>query len=464
MSISHIEGKLDFGSVGMEALIITVLSTLIVGILFVLLRLILRGIYRLIARPKINLSYAIEEASAEIKESTLFPTKKVGLWIESKTDIDVNSITFKRVCEYQKHCLLYRFFFGIGVLRDRAWCSFANVNDWTSEGNYGFAKSAQLDKETINELLIDSGELTLTPYVSILNKGTSTQVDIPFRLSCERPHTILVTVYCKPNLKYRARALRVLKGILNAIKITNIDTFGVTKSVNINWDKSANNKIQRESNDWKRRNLDVNQIYIGSSYRGMVKTEKAIQMISILNNCISRFITKSDTPSEMKANEIMKEFRRETPNAKIVLTISPQKSYRILSKERVKELTNCWITCRDFSNEFLNCTNYAALFKYFDYYLIFFPTLLANTFRYLCIKGHSTRVDLLYWLAHRKGQGLSSLMKFTLTQLSFLYDSQVTCHLLKSKTDKQAKVAIKLHNAKEVDKNLADELLQSLGP
>ena len=445
-----------------SAVLYTLLYTLIAGILFLILRLILRGIYRLLARPTINISYTIGEAPTGTKEFSFFPTKQVSLWIESKTDIDMSSITFRRICRYQRHCLLFRFFFRLGVLRDRAWCSFANVNDWILEGNYGFIEPTEAEKETINDAVIDIGELTLRPSVSTLRKGTSTQVDVPFRLSCERPHTVVVTVSSKVNLRHRGLALRALKGILDTIRITDINLFRVTKSINLDWAKGTDKKTQKESNDCERGNFEADKTYIGTSYRGIMQTDKAKELTLSLKNCIDQFISKTSTPSEIKVEDAIKELRREIPHAKIVLSASPQGSYRVLPIDTVKELLSCWITCRDFCNEFLNCTNYAALFKYFGTYFIFFPYLLANTFRFLCIKGHSTRVDLLHWFAYREGRGLPALIRLVFAQLKFLRDSRSTCRLLQRRNNKQAEIVIKLANAERIDSKLADELLQSL--
>lgn len=120
----------------------TILSIQIIGaivgifvFLFAFIRYVLPIACRYLVKPriktKISLGKEIDVESPLMKEKLkLFTAKESSIWLSTNRNIELLSVTFRRLCQYQKDCVLYRFLLRSGLLRDKKWCSCASVDDW----------------------------------------------------------------------------------------------------------------------------------------------------------------------------------------------------------------------------------------------------------------------------------------------------------------------------------------------
>jgi hypothetical protein len=427
-----------------EWVIPTIVGSLMLGALLLLVRLVAKGIFRLLLKPRIIIRPSAGDASEGSRVSPpFFPTKKVTLWIQCTNNIHVNNITFRRICRYQRYCLLFRFFFKIGVLQNRRWCSFANVDDWVIEA-HGFVKPSDVEKDRIETTFFTDGKLTLRPSMGTMIGGTWTPLDIPFKLSCERPHTLAVILDYNIDLKHRAGALQNLGRFLRFIGVKGSDLFRTSKTVDIDWDTCLQEGAKPTTNEGGLPEFSHGKRYIGSSYRGLERVDKAKELTSSLGNCIMQYVNKDPRPTEMSAWEVMQSMHREMPGVRMAINLPPDGVYRTVPIDRMKELLACWNYCKDFCDGFLNCTHYAGLVKHFVQYFAFFPQLLEDSFKYLCVKGHSSFADLALWLKCKENRSIPALTKFTIEEMRIVHMNRRMCKSLEKRTDKQATVIRKL--------------------
>lgn len=430
-----------------EWIIPAIAGPLAVGAFVLLVRVVLRGVFRLFVRPRISIRHTVgNKCEGDGQVSPFFPTRRVSLWVQSSADVHVDFITFRRICKYQRHCLLFRFFIKVGVLGDQRWCSFAKVNDCVFE-SHGFVKPSDAEKVKIETTVANEGELALRPSMGTMIGGRWTSLDVPFILSCERPHTLTVTLDYGVDLRHRSGILRNLDAFLSLAGMKNSHVFCTTKRVDIDWGTHVQKRAEPAADGSGIPEFKAGEIYVGSSYSGFGWVSRAKELTSCLNSCIATCISKDPRPTETPAWEVMESMRRKMPDVLISVELPSSGVYWSLPAEATKELLGCWSFCRQFCDEFLGCTNYVGLCKLFMEYSVFFPQLLADSHAYLCFKGRSTRMEFIHWL-ERKGQsGILSLGRFAVTQWKVWCSSRKACKVLRRRTDRQADTVIRLRRA-----------------
>ena len=423
-----------------------IVGPLILGVLLLVARVIMGSVFRWLIKPEVTVKPAVADTLEEASGPPLFPTRRVAIWIKSSDNVHVDSITFKRICRYQRHCLLFRFFVRVGVLRDRRWCHFANVNDFRFEAR-GFVEPSAEEKHAITLRLADEGELTLRPSVATMLGGRWIAVDVPFTLSCERPHALAVRLDYSVELRNRSATLRTLSGVVNFLRVKNSNVFRTARSVDIDWGGLMQKGHEPSANGGKIRESRSGEVGIGSWYGGLGRIDRARELTSSLGRCIGEYAATAPRPTETSAWEVMESIRQEIPDVHIAVSMPPDGVYLSVPMEATKELLGCWSFCRQFCDEFLGCTGYAGLCRYFAGYFAFFPQLLADSHAYLCLRGHSARIDLIGLLERRGEPGLPSLGKFAAEEWKFWCRSRKSCKVLRRRTDMQADVVVRLRRS-----------------
>jgi len=329
-------------------------ATLLVGLLLLLLSFFLRIMFRFFLRPKVNIKHTIGDVSTEVSNSINLQTRKVSLWIQSTSDIGIKTITFKRICRYKSHCLLFKFFTKVGVLRDRKWCSFANADDFSLNA-HGLLEPSDKERKGIIATLAKSGELTLKPSTETIAMGQWIAVDIPLILSLKRPHIIQVTLDYNVDLKNRSKVVQSINSLLDFMRMKNNHVFCTTEKIYIDWGKHIGERPSPLIDTGGKR-LRASEGYIGSSYKGITKVDRAQKLISSLQVCITEHIRKysgkKPQPNKVSTQKIRELLRQELPDADISFTQPPNGAYRAISEEEARELLVCWSICRDFARNF----------------------------------------------------------------------------------------------------------------
>ncbi len=160
--------------------VIATISLLFLGFL-------IRFTLRLILKPKLAIRHTIEPMETSMSKKTSANEKMLtsfggfSVWISSSETIHVDKITFKRLCRYQKNCLLFDFFLGVGAIQSRAWCPNANVATLKNEPQ-GLEKPSEQEEEMIKQAKLYTGEFSYSLTNKVIQKGVWISINAPFYL------------------------------------------------------------------------------------------------------------------------------------------------------------------------------------------------------------------------------------------------------------------------------------------
>jgi hypothetical protein len=301
----------------------------IAGLLSLLIFLFLQ-IIRWRVRPKIEIQHVLGDLEeVEFEGAKLFTRRKVTLWIQNKCNrpLKLKSVTFRRLCRFQKQCLLFRY----------------------------------LQK---TEAFADDGKLKLTPAHNVIPKKYWREFEVPLKLRDAKPHIVEVALSFDTCLEDISPILGVLHRIINPISGKTGYSHTLTRYIIVDprsgEDLEASISKQKEELGGKFR-VAYSYFREPAMFQAQLKSLKIELM---------RFFSKKYPLSEISAEDLRKKLKENSPEADIVYTSPPNDRYRLISDEEMQEMLKVWSTFRNICKEFLDCEQYAILFKLFGSKLI----------------------------------------------------------------------------------------------
>jgi hypothetical protein len=343
-------------------------------------------------RPKIEVTYVLGDLEeVEFEEAKLFTRRKVTLWIQNKCDrpLKLESVTFRRLCRFQKQCLLFRYLQKTDAVPNKDWCPCSSVTDL----DFVVAGFEQPTKEEEGEILAtfaDEGKLKLTPAHNVIPKKSWREFEVPLKLRDAKTHIIEVTLSFDTSFEDISPLLGALHRIINPT--SGKTDYRHTLTRNIIVDPRSDEDLDASISEQKEE--------LGGEFRAAYlyfrKSAMFQAQLKSLKIELMRFFSKKYPLSEISAEDLRKTLKEYLPEADIVYSSSPNDRYRAISKDEAEGMLKVWSTFRNICKEFLDCEQYAILNYLFVRVLIHpaLPKLMDCTYKYLVLSSHSPLVDL----------------------------------------------------------------------
>jgi len=378
---------------------ITIIQILgaIVGILFFLvafIRYILPIACKRLVKPRIkmktNLGRKIDIESPTTK-GRLFTAREVSIWLCPNRNIDLSSVTFRRLCQYQKNCMLYRFLLKVGLSRDKKWCSYASVDDWDCTGT--FIRPTEKDEKKEQEIKhMMEGKLTLKPKVNRIVKDYWVTLDMPLRLRDNRLHLVELTLSLVLRSEDAPLLNRHINKVLNLAGRETVYSYSEQRKVYISCEDKKEVKKGSETADRVARDMEYT---VACSYHGL---EKFAEYQKIMGDLVSvRHLVLKQlglSHTEVPAHEVRRWIEEAFPEIETMFTQPPDGIYHMVNKEDVKIIAQMWPNVTEFVLKFLNCESFARLFHDYGKCFLLLPEILSMTYKYLVIAGENPVVSI----------------------------------------------------------------------
>lgn len=425
----------------------TFVTTVLATIFLVFLGFLMRFTLRLILKPKITIRHTIEPMEismsngASANEKVLTSFGDFSVWISSSETVHVDKITFKRLCRYQKNCLLFDFLLGVDAIQSRAWCPNANVDTLKNDPR-GLEKPSEQEEETIKQAMFYTGEFSYRLTNKVIQKGVWISINAPFHLLKELYHAIQIRLDYHVVLSDRVKLLRFLNELLEKIyRIRDNTQFSDLKRVGVDF---IGNEVKPSSNQLEKDKTQkpLDNVVIGTGYHGSPQIADAHEIISDLLKQINTFLSKH-APSEVmefSVQEMLNELKRKIPAIENMgFTQPPNGKYRSLPKAGWDDLIPCLVIAGNFCRKFLNCANFAALNTYFVEYFALLPYLLKDSYSYLLVANHNPFADVVLNLKLRNKGYIPTLIKTIKTELVFMFKFRKAKRELRRRNNKLVK-------------------------
>lgn len=391
---------------------IVVIVGLVVGFL-TLLHFLFPHIIRLIMRPKFEIRPVIGDLEdVEFNGSKLYASRKVTLSIQNKfknRPLKLESVAFRRICKYQKQCLLFRYLQKIDAVPNKDWCPCSSVTDWDSS-------AAGFEQPVIEEIEPFEGKLKLKPAHDIIPKRCWRDFEVPLKLKATKSHIVETTLSFDISLEDIPPVLRVLYRILDPLSkktgYNHIMTWYMI--VDLRKDEDLEARVS------KQKKVPDEGFKFACSYPPRQDIFRS--MLKSLNMELQRYLGKTYPISEISAAEVDKILKETFPEADIVGLSPPDAKYSCLSNAKVKENLKIWNIFMNFCEEFLDCEQYAFLLMLFTRKLInpFLPRLLICTYKYLVLSSHNPFVDFKVNIPKRTKSLPFVFLKVVIKELQFV--------------------------------------------
>jgi len=376
----------------------------IVGILFFLfafIRYILPIACKYLVKPriktKISLGKKIDVESPVTKER-LFTAREIAIWLCTNRNIDLSSVTFRRLCQYQKNCMLYRFLLKIGLSRDKKWCSYASVDDWDCTGTFICPTEEDEKKEQARKHMME-GRLTLKPKVNMIVKDYWVALDMPLRLRDNRLHLVELTLSFGLRSEDTPFLNRLVNRVLNFAGRETTYLYSEQRKLYISCEDKKGVSRESETTDRVARDTGYRVAY---SYHGL---EKFAEFQKIMRDLVSRrqLVLKKLglSHSEVPAYEVRRWIKEDFPDIEIVFTQPPDGIYHMANEEDFKTITQMWPNVRQFVLKFLNCESFTQLFRDYTKCFLLLPEILSMTYKYLVIASENSIVSITANISNR---------------------------------------------------------------
>jgi hypothetical protein len=384
-------------------------------------------------RPKIEIKDVLGDLEeVEFEGANLFTRRKVTLLIQNKCNrpLKLKSVTFRRFCRFQKQCLLFRYLQKTEAVPNKDWCPCSSVTDL----NFVVAGFEQPTEEEEGEILArfaDEGKFKLTPAPNVIPKKIWREFEVPLNLRDAKPHILEVILSFDTCLEDISPFLGALHRIINPTSGKTGYSHTLTRYIIVEprsgEDLEASISKQKEELEGEFR-VAYSYFHEPAMFQAQLKSLKIELM---------RFFSKKYPLTEISAEDLRKTLKDNFPEADIGYSSPPNDRHRLISKEEMEGMQKVWSTFRNICKEFLDCEQYAILFKLFESKLIHpaLPKLLDCTYKYLVLSSHSPLVDLKVNLSKRTNPLPLVLLKVVIKELKILAREQKTKTSLKREVD-----------------------------
>lgn len=376
----------------------------IVGILlflFAFIRYVLPIACRYLVKPriktKISLGKEIDVESPLTKEK-LFTAREVSIWLCTNRNIDLSSVTFRRLCQYQKNCMLYRFLLKIGLSRDRRWCSYASVDDWNYPGTFVCPTEEDEKKEQAKSHFME-GRLTLKPKENRIVKNYWVALDMPLRLRDNRLHLVELTLSFGLRSEDTPFLNRLVSRALDSAGRETTYLYSEQRRVYISCEDKKEVRKERETIDRVARDTGYRVAY---SYHGLEEFAECQKIMRDLVSGRQSVLKKLNLPhSKVPAYELRSTIKEDFPNIEIVFTQPPDGMYYMANEEDFRTVTQMWPNVRQFVLKFLNCESFTQLLRDYTKCFLLLPEILSMTYKYLVIASENSVVSITANISNR---------------------------------------------------------------
>jgi len=382
---------------------IQVIGAIVGTVLFLVafIRYILPIACKRLVRPRIkiktNLGKKIDIESPITKER-LFAARAVSLWLCTNRSFDLSSVTFRRLCQYRKNCMLYRFLLKVGLSRDKEWCSYASVDDWDCIDTFICPTEENQKKEQARKHMVE-GRLTLKPKVDRIVKDYWVALDMPLRLRDNRLHLVELTLSFVLRNEDTPFINRHMNRVLNLGGRETTYSYSEQRKVYISCDDKK--EVRQESETAERVARDMEHA-VACSYHGLEKFEEYQKIMGDLVGVRQLVLKKLGlSRSEVPAHEVRRWIKEGFPDIGIVFTQPPDGMYHMANEEDFRIITQMWPNVRQFVLKFLNCESFTQLFRDYTKCFLFLPEVLSMTYKYLVIAGENPIVSIAANVSNR---------------------------------------------------------------
>jgi len=387
---------------------------------FAFVRLVLPIACRYSVKPRIktriSLGKEIDVESPTTKEK-LFTAREVAIWLCTNRNIDLLSVTFRRLCQYQKNCVLYRFLLKVGLSRDKKWCSYASVDDWDCTGSFICPTEEDEKKEQARKHVME-GRLTLKPKVNRIVKDYWVALGIPLRLRDNKSHLVELTLCFGLRSEDTPFLSRLMSRVLNLAGKETTYSYSEQRKVYIRCEDRKEVTKERETADRVARDMGDR---VACSYHGL---EKFAEYQKIMRDLVSgrQLILKEINPphSQVPAHEVRRWIKEKFPEIETVFTQPPDGIYHIANEEDSKIIiTQMWPDVREFVLKFLNCESFAQLLRDYMKCFLLLPEILSMTYKYLVIAGENPIVSIAANISNRSNVLAIALVHAVYSEFKF---------------------------------------------
>jgi hypothetical protein len=326
--------------------------------------------------------------------------------------------------------LLFRYLQKTHAVPNKDWCPCSSVTDWDFVAA-GFEQPIEEEKGKIVATFADEGKLKLTPAHNVIPKESWREFEVPLKLRDAKPHIVEVTLSFDTSFEDISLSLRTLHKVVNPTSGKTGYSHTLIRNIIVN----LRNDEGVEALTSKQKEQLGGEFRVAYSYLHEPAMFQA--QLKSLEIELMRFFSKKHPQSEISAEDLRKELKENWPEADIVYSSPPNGGYRVITDEEMEGMLKVWSTFRNICKEFLDCEQYAILFKLFGSKLIHpaLPKLLDCTYKYLVLSSHSPLVDLKVNLSKRTNPLPLVLLKVVINELKVLALELKTKSSLKREVD-----------------------------
>jgi hypothetical protein len=391
-----------------------------IGVIFAFVRWVLPIACRYFVKPRIKTKISLGkkiDVESPVTKKKLFTAREVSTWLCTNRNIELTSVTFRRLCHYQRNCILYQFLLRTGLLRDRKWCSYASVDDWDCTGTFVCPTEEDEKKEQAKKHFME-GRLTLKPKENRIVKDYWVALDMPLRLRDNKSHLVELTLSFGLKSKDTPFLNRLVSRALNSAGRETTYLYSEQRKLYISCADKKEVRKERETTDRVARDTEYRVAY---SYHGLEEFAECQKIVIDLVNGRQSVLKKLNPLhySKVPASELRSTIKEDFPNIEIVFTQPPDGIYRMADEEDFKTITQMWPNVRQFVLKFLDCESFTQLLRDYTKYFIFLPEILLMTYQYLVIASENPIVSIAANISNRSNVLAIALVSAVYSEFKF---------------------------------------------
>jgi hypothetical protein len=301
--------------------------------------------------------------------------------------------------------MLYRFSLKAGLLTDKKWCGYSNVDDWVYTDSFIIPHDEEVRKRDSSAHFVE-GRLALVPKENRLVKDTWIALDIPLRLRDEKNHLVGLTFEYRLSIKETSVLNRMINKILNPVGKDVSYSYSEKRIVQIR-NSEEKKGGEKEEQGKKSTEKDVKDKYrIAVFYHGVGKIAQYYQLMKrLVDNIQSLRGGMKPQIKPLKGNEIRRILKEHMPKSETVFTQPPDGNYSTVDRETMEAiLSKVWPNVREFVLEFLDCEAVSKLFPHSMSCIPLLPNIIQITYKYLLLVSQKSRVNIAVNISKRKNK------------------------------------------------------------
>lgn len=344
------------------------------------------ALFRFLIKPKITTKVTFgkkSEVRGSVTKDILFVAKDTSIWLTSNRNVELSAVTFRRLCRCNDKCLLFRFFWKSGILKDSKWCVCGSVDDIYYPDAYLKASDEAEKRKQFREFF-QLGKLKLIPKENIVSRDSWVVLDVPLKLRNNKRHNIIITLSVKMNyneLPYFFRLISNIFGFNNKIQSL---SYSISQTIPINCLESS----EKVNTNTEIKNNNKAGFQIAFSYNGLSRDTEFQKIMDSLVQGINANRKNPKPPARISVNEMRNLLKDHFPQTETTFSEPPDKILNTFwDEEELKNSVTISSNIMAFSREFLDCESYSSLNTSSMKCFLLLPDLLNKTYLYLTISS-----------------------------------------------------------------------------